>query len=92
MSGEQQIDFFDSGFTYSQDSQAQWGQNYSEASYGYNSYAGPSQGYSDPGLDYGKHGPSIMTPRAEYPSYDSKSGEYTNFEDEPPLLEGMSAL
>ncbi len=92
--GDQQIDFFDSGYSYSSGQQEQSGYNYSEqgGNFGdYSNYGGYDQTYNAaPG--FRNQGPSIMTPPQQNYGYNSNmkpdSTDYSSFEDEPPLLEG----
>lgn len=80
------MEFYDSGYgQQGYDNAGQQGyypnQGYSDGSYGQN-YGGQSA-YSSPQA-------SIFTPQYSYDSKQSTGGggEYSNFEDEPPLLEG----
>ena len=85
------MEFYDSGYGQQGDDNAgQQGyypnQSYSDGNYGQN-YGEPNYGgqaaYSSPQA-------SIFTPQYSYDSKQSAGGggEYSNFEDEPPLLEG----
>ena len=84
--GNDQFGFYDSGYN-----QQNYGQN--QVYDGYNQH---QQGFTSPGqYDQGfsqqsySQSPTIMTPQYNYDaSNTNNSGSYTNFEDEPPLLEG----
>lgn len=94
--GDQQIDFFDSGYSYSNQDQSGQNFNYSEEQGGnfgdYSSYGGYDQSYNAaPG--FGNQGPSIMTPQQQNFGFNSQikpdSTDFSSFEDEPPLLEEL---
>lgn len=89
--GDQQIDFFDSGYSYNSNQESS-AYNYSEQGQGadYSNYGGHDYN-SAPG--YGGQAPSILTPNQQNYGYENQmkqaaTSDYSNFEDEPPLLEG----
>ncbi len=92
--GDQQIDFFDSGYSYNSN-QDNASYNYQDqgGNFGdYSGYGGYDQSYNAaPG--FGSQGPSIMTPQQQNYGFNNEmkadSNNYTSFEDEPPLLEGI---
>ena len=95
MSGSQQIDFFDSGYSYGgQDDSSSYGYAPPDQGGNYGDYyGGYDQSYnSAPG--YGNQGPTMMTPQQNNYSFNDQMKQgpsaYTNFEDEPPLLEGIA--
>ena len=90
----QQIEFYDSGYSYAGGPQGGYEGSPADQSGNYGEYygGGYDQSYNAaPG--YGGQGPSIMNPQQNNYGFDNQmkqgSTDYASFEDEPPLLEGL---
>ena len=92
MAGSQQIDFYDSGYSYSQDG---GGFSYpQDQSANYGEYYGDYEQTYNGAPGYGNQPQNIMNPQPTTYGFNEQmrqggSGDYASFEDEPPLLEGL---
>lgn len=93
--GSQQIDFFDSGYSYSQEG-AGFGYPQEQTGGNYGGYYGEYDQTFNAAPGYGSPQPNMMNEQQNSYGFNEQmsqgGAEYASFEDEPPLLEGVLSV